>query len=145
MEANRKIMALAFALIMTTFWFIMVANFTNPFLHHSLAKTDDKIALYVDAFSVVEEGEIKIPLGEGTVLDIRINYEKKEDDERDYDITTEGWYAVVNYDMGAGGIKSASRINTYPLDMNFEKMFFAPNDICVTKSKDTVLAEVREC
>jgi hypothetical protein len=144
MEANRTIMAVAFALIMIFFTWVMAIRTMNPLIQANLNTLDDKIAFYVDTLSSADEGRVEIPLERDTISNVQVKFETKGDKDG-YEISSDGWYVIVAYRIGRNVVKSAGRIATYQGTEGFEYSVYSPESVCITKSQSEDYARLARC
>jgi len=145
MEASRLAVVMAFAIVISLFFFSIATKVVLPFAENSPFSIGDTVALYIDTFSSVEAGYVRIPLAPGSVESLSITYETKKAKHEDYKIDKAGWYVINEYTISGKTVKSPSRINTLPDNGGFENTITKPSAICITKRPEMLYAEVTAC
>lgn len=145
MEASRLAVVIAFAIVISLFFFSISTKVVLPFTENSPFSIGDTVALYIDTFSSVEAGYVRIPLAPDSVESLSITYEAKKAKPEDYKIDKPGWYVITEYTISGKTTKSPSRINTLPDSGDFETTLTKPGAICITKRPEMLYAEVAAC
>ncbi|MCD6496136.1 MAG: hypothetical protein J7K54_02590 [Candidatus Aenigmarchaeota archaeon] len=144
MEASRLAVVVAFAIIISLFFFIIATRVVGPLSEDNPFSLGDTVALYIDTLSSLEAGSVRIPVALDSVESLSISYEEKGKKDG-YEIERAGWYVINEYKISGKTSKSPSRINTLPASGGFEKTITKPQSICITKRPEMPYAEVDAC
>ncbi|MFH0956923.1 MAG: hypothetical protein V1813_03600 [Candidatus Aenigmatarchaeota archaeon] len=144
MEGNKMIIAMSFALILISFFWIQGVYVIAPILQGGIYATEKGISVQIDALSSVDEGRVKLNIPVNMIKSVSVSYETKGDKES-YKISEDGWYVIVSYKLGTGSVKGVSLIRSYPKGAAMEKTILSPSDLCVVKRADSPYAEVARC